>query len=255
MSNLNLVELAKQLAYQSHRGTNHTYDRKDYVDTHVALVVKYVKKYINFLPDQTDWYLEWGFYWKEIVEAAAWLHDTIEDCRLTPNDIMRFFINAGIPERVAFKIAQLVFAVSNEKGWTRSDRANDKYYIEMRKVHGAVYIKLCDRFANIEYSATSGSGMSGTYTKEYKHFREMLYRFKDSLHWMWHDLDRLVMNEFNIIEGTIVSCANQPAVVLGITTRFGYISKVAEAIFEVWLMNDNVNADAGVEAISIYEPT
>jgi (p)ppGpp synthase/HD superfamily hydrolase len=52
------------------------------------------------------------------IYCAAWLHDSIEDTRVSYNDIR---------DRFGEKVAELVFAVTNERGRNRKER-NEKTY-------------------------------------------------------------------------------------------------------------------------------
>lgn len=49
---------------------------------------------------------------------AVWRHDTIEDIRQSYNDIKK---------KIGQPVADMVFAVTNEKGKNRHERANVKY--------------------------------------------------------------------------------------------------------------------------------
>jgi len=148
----------KQYGIDSHRNVNHLYDGKPY-KVHLKMVHSFADKYIfvfGKIPlDLID-----------LILAAAWMHDTIEDCRLTYNDVKAYC--GGL-------IAEIVFALSNEKGKTRKDRANSKYYGEMVKIDYAPYLKICDRLANIKYSKDNKSTMFEKYKKEHKEFKEKLY--------------------------------------------------------------------------------
>jgi hypothetical protein len=62
--------------------------------------------------------------------------------------------------------ADIIYAVTNEKGKNRKERANDKYYEGIRNTPGAVFVKLCDRIANVQYSKMTGSRMFEMYKKE-----------------------------------------------------------------------------------------
>ncbi len=143
------------IATQLHADTNHTYDGQPYI-LHLQMVVAYANKYIQLIADndRTD------------VIHAAWLHDTIEDCRVTYNDVVNI---AGIT------VADIVYAVSNEKGKTRKERANEKYYEGIRNTPYAVFVKLCDRLANVQYSKTTNSNMLATYKGENEVFLNSLF--------------------------------------------------------------------------------
>lgn len=98
--------------------------------------------------------------------AAAWTHDLIEDCRQTYNDV-----KGATNERVA----ELTYALTNEKGKNRHERASDKYYAEMRLVKHAVLLKVCDRIANAKYSFDKGSSMYEMYRRENESFIDKTY--------------------------------------------------------------------------------
>jgi (p)ppGpp synthase/HD superfamily hydrolase len=91
----------------------------------------------------------------------VWGHDLIEDCRVSYNDVKN---------KLGQEAADIVYAVSNEKGKTRAERANDKYYEGIRNTPGAVFVKLCDRIANVQYSKMTKSRMFEMYKKENDNF-------------------------------------------------------------------------------------
>ena len=150
-------------AIEAHNKTNHLYDGKPY-SLHLAMVSMYAMKYIDFLPSKEA---------RENVLNACWLHDTIEDCRLTYNDILKV---AGED------VANIVYAVSNEKGKNRKERANDLYYFGIRSTAWATYVKFCDRLANVKYSKDTNSKMISVYQKENVEFVKALCPDNNSLH-------------------------------------------------------------------------
>jgi (p)ppGpp synthase/HD superfamily hydrolase len=116
----------KQFAINAHRAVNHMYD--DYLpyEFHLNLTAKYAMDY-SFLVDPLD---------RELVINAAYCHDTIEDARVSYNDLK---------QAIGDTAADIVFAITNEKGKTRKERANDKYYEGIRNTSYAVYVKLCEQ--------------------------------------------------------------------------------------------------------------
>ena len=142
-------------AIDAHEKANHLYDQKPY-SVHLAIVVGYAQKYIYLLPENLQ----------EDVISACWLHDTIEDCRLTYNDLVR---------EINTNVAEIVFAVTNEKGKDRKERANAKYYEGIRNTAGAIFVKLCDRLANVKYSKDTNSRMLEVYKTEYSEFINALF--------------------------------------------------------------------------------
>lgn len=150
------IEKCRDFAIGAHSSTNHLYDLEPY-SVHLESVYFFALKYINLVAEPL----------RKYVLGASWTHDTIEDARMTYNDV-----KAVCGEDVA----EITFALTNEKGKTREDRANDKYYLEMKLVPGADYVKICDRLANVKRSFKKKSTMLGKYRKEQDHFRAMLYR-------------------------------------------------------------------------------
>ena len=94
--------------------------------------------------------------WSDI-ELACWGHDLIEDTRTSYNDCKEVLGN---------HIADIIYAVSNEKGKNRKERANSKYYSGIIHTPFATFVKLCDRIANVQYSKLTKSKMFEMYEKE-----------------------------------------------------------------------------------------
>lgn len=153
----------KQYGIDMHASVNQYYGHRPY-SYHLKKVHSYAKKYI-YLLGNIDVRL------KDFILAACWVHDVIEDCRQTYNDVKDY---------CGYIVAEIVFALSNEKGKTRKERASKKYYDDMKKIDYASFLKLCDRLANIEYSLESKGSMINAYKREHTEFRANLYdvRFK-----------------------------------------------------------------------------
>jgi (p)ppGpp synthase/HD superfamily hydrolase len=154
------IEKIKQFAIYNHEQTNHKYDTDKPYSVHLQMVVDYCLKYSNLIPDNKQ---------LETVICACWCHDLIEDTRLTYNDVK---------EATSTEIAEIVYALTNEKGKNRKERANEKYYEGIRQNRLAVFVKLCDRLANIKYSVDNKSRMSEAYKKEYNDFKYWLWSSK-----------------------------------------------------------------------------
>lgn len=98
---------------------------------------------------------------RELVLTAALYHDSIEDARLTYANLVAYY---------GLEVANIVYCCTNEKGKTRKDRANDKFYNELVENYLAVYVKLCDRMANVESSKVNKPSMYTKYIKEMPEF-------------------------------------------------------------------------------------
>ncbi len=167
----NLVEQAKQYAIGCHQMVCHLYDNQLYT-VHLEMVYEYGEKFAYLLPKEDV----------EIVLAACWAHDLIEDTRRTYNDV-KYALNE--------KVADIVYALSNEKGKTRAERANQKYYDGIVVDLKYAFTKICDRLANIKYSKQKGSGMFNAYKKEHQSFTNHLSCFKPVLGPMFEEMDML----------------------------------------------------------------
>ena len=165
-----LVRKAMEYGIHCHHTTNHFYDNKPY-SAHLKMVYDYGCKYAHLLAKDEV----------ELALAGCWVHDTIEDCRQTYNDVK----NACGPE-----VAEIAYALTNEKGKNRKERANDKYYEGIRQHKLSIYVKLCDRLANTRYSAENNQGMLAVYGKEMKHFQSALW--EPAFAPMFEELNQLV---------------------------------------------------------------
>ena len=149
-----------KFAYETHESTNHKYDDGPY-SVHLTLALMFGQKYIEHIKGES--FTE--DYHKRVVLNAIACHDLIEDCRITYNDICH---GVGKAE------AELVYAVTDQKGKNRQERHNAMYYSEMKKVHCATYVKLCDWLANIYYSRQTKSRMLDCYREEFDKTSENL---------------------------------------------------------------------------------
>jgi (p)ppGpp synthase/HD superfamily hydrolase len=134
-----------------HAATNHMYDQYLPYEFHLRMVAH--------VADQWKQLIDWEF--RQTVLLATWGHDLIEDTRMSYNDVKTI---------LGEKAADIVYAVTNEKGKNRKERANEKYYTGIRETPGAVFVKLCDRIANVQYSKMTGSRMFEMYKTENENF-------------------------------------------------------------------------------------
>ena len=69
---------------------------------------------------------------------------------------------------------EIVYALTNDKGRTRAERAGEHYYKGIRETPYAPFVKLCDRLANMSHSFARGNeanmAMRRVYAKELPHF-------------------------------------------------------------------------------------
>lgn len=169
----------EQWIFEQHVSTNHMYDTYLPYEFHLRMVHTAAQRHIGLIPDMNDG--EESF--RDSVLLAAFGHDLIEDTRVSYNDVK---------SQLGYYAANIIYACSNEKGKTRAERANDKYYEGIRNTPGAVFVKLCDRIANVQYSKMTGSRMFEMYSKENANFVEKLgYSEKHELSPLFNELIEL----------------------------------------------------------------
>ncbi len=139
---------------ERHEKTNHMYDEYLPYSFHLRMVAEVAKDFMH-LPERQ---------WSDL-ELAAYGHDLIEDTRTSYNDCK---------QELGTYVADIIYAVSNEKGRNRKERANDKYYDGILNTEGALFVKLCDRIANVQYSKLTKSKMFEMYEKENTDFERRL---------------------------------------------------------------------------------
>lgn len=108
---------------------------------------------------------------------AAYYHDSIEDARLSYNDVRRTAARY-MNDAQALTAAEMVYALTNDKGRTRAERAGERYYAGIRTTPYAPFLKLCDRAANAAHSHRGTNDenrrMALIYNKEWPHFLDAL---------------------------------------------------------------------------------
>lgn len=172
----------KAAAYEIHAEVNQMYDNRPY-GYHLDMVANFVKEYIS---EDNEHYMG--------VIFGAYFHDTIEDARLTYNNVMEL-AKMYLDDEDALIGTEIVYALTNEKGRTRAERANDKYYNDICNTPYAPLVKMADRMANMSYSIEKGSTMANVYRKELPHFIEAITKNNKNLppKEMIEDLKKIVM--------------------------------------------------------------
>lgn len=150
-----LIKKAKDYGIKAHSDSNHLIDGKPYT-IHLSYVYDYAMKFFHLLPEGDI---------RFNILAATWVHDVIEDARQTYNDVLK---------ATSKEVADIAYAVTNEKGKTRDERANGKYYEGILSTPGADFVKICDRLANIKYSKENNSHIFNCYKKESEGFYRKL---------------------------------------------------------------------------------
>ena len=150
-----------QWCIDQHENTNHKYDAYLTYEFHLRMVVQAAHDFTHLIPNSNDG----EEAYRNHIILAAWGHDLIEDTRSSFNDVK---------EVLGSTAADIIYACTNEKGKNRKERANDKYYEGIRNTPGAVFVKLCDRIANVQYSKMTKSRMFEMYKGENENFMTKL---------------------------------------------------------------------------------
>ena len=181
------LQKAQEYFYHLHDiECNQKYDKKLPYSFHLDMVLKQVQKFSYLIknrysranPEKNMFNLD--TIWDEIV-VSAFGHDSIEDARLTYNDIKELYGD---------RVADIIYLCTEDKGKTRAERKSEKWYNELKTNDLAVFIKLCDIIANVKYSFLTNSSMFGKYKQEYEEkVKPFLYKeeYKD----MFTHLDKI----------------------------------------------------------------
>lgn len=165
----NVIEEIKQSAHKLHEHVNQTCDKVHPYGFHLDMVVNSVYKYGHEVCADEQDVLPLFF--------GAYYHDSIEDARQTYNDVTHT-ARKYMSENQAYMAAEIAYALTNDKGRNRAERAGEKYYQGIRETPYAPFVKLADRLANITYSFTNGNDanahMKAVYQKELPHFLEAI---------------------------------------------------------------------------------
>ena len=161
------VAVLAEAAAQCHAAVNQTHAAHLPYAFHLRLTASYALRFLPLLQlDEAQ---------GETVLAAAYFHDTLEDARLSYNDLTALLNRLKGEHGLRLAVhaaAEAGYALTNDKGRTRAERAGDAYYQGIRETPFAPFLKMCDRLANLRYSTlwTPRQRMAWVYAEEMPHF-------------------------------------------------------------------------------------
>ena len=159
------IEVIRLSAHTLHQNVNQTYGENLPYGYHLDMVAEGVSEYGYLVCDSENDVVPMFF--------GAYYHDSIEDARLSYHDVMNV-ASDYMTEEQALMATEIVYALTNDKGRTRAERAGEKYYQGIRETPYAPFVKLCDRLANVTYSCSVAGGgdsrMKMVYRSEMHHF-------------------------------------------------------------------------------------
>lgn len=160
----------RQAAHAIHADVNQTYDGIYPYGVHLDMVADNVARYADDLPVPDE---DVAVVW-----FGAYFHDSIEDARLTYNDVLNVARKFLGDEEKAVMAAEIAYALTNEKGRTRAERADSRYYAGIRATPYAPMVKLADRLANFDFSLRGDNpknkAMAQVYRQEMPDFLKKL---------------------------------------------------------------------------------
>ena len=163
------IETIRQSAHELHQSVNQTYGDNLPYGFHLDMVVEAISSYGYLVCACEDDILPLFF--------GGYYHDSIEDARLSYNDVLKV-ARQYMTEEQAFMAVEIVYALTNDKGRNRAERAGEKYYQGIRTTPYAPFVKLCDRLANITFSCSGTDAnnihMKEVYKKEVPHFLDAI---------------------------------------------------------------------------------
>lgn len=170
------IEQIRQAAHELHRAVNQTYGQGLPYAVHLDMVANQVMSQGHEVCASEHDVLPMVF--------GAYFHDSIEDARQTYNDVT-LLARQWMDDEQAHMAAEIVYALTNDKGRTRAERAGERYYQGIRQTPYAPLVKLADRVANMTYSATHDNAdnvhMREVYLRELPHFLEAITAHNDDI--------------------------------------------------------------------------
>jgi len=164
----------KQAAHDLHASVGQTYGDNLPYSVHLDMVDAAVADFADGVCQRAEDVLPLWF--------GAYFHDSIEDARFTYNDVRRM-AQRYMDGQQAFMAAEIVYALTNEKGRNRAERANEKYYAGIRATPYAPFVKLADRLANMRFSSAGtdegNRRMCRVYRDELPHFLQAICQPSD----------------------------------------------------------------------------
>lgn len=148
-----LVAAAEEFATNRHNATGRLYGDQPYI-SHVQKVVDVARSYLHLVPEKRQ----------TAALIACWCHDLLEDTETQYRELRTLF---------GYKAAEVIYAVSDELGRNRKERAL-KTYLKILANPLAMFVKLCDRIVNMEFSKQNSSRLHDMYKREFRQFEYVL---------------------------------------------------------------------------------
>jgi (p)ppGpp synthase/HD superfamily hydrolase len=129
---------------------NQKYNKNLPYSFHLEMVAAQARKFKKYIPVDNPYH--------HAVWIGIWGHDSIEDARLTYNDIKDIW---------GERAAEIIYLCTEWKGRNRAERKPIQFYLELMTNEDAVFVKLCDIIANMKFSLLTNSPMFQKYVMEW----------------------------------------------------------------------------------------
>lgn len=157
------LELYRQFVYRAHDEVNQKYDKLLPYAFHLKMVEAEGEQFIHLL--ETDLQMECRFGFTG--------HDLFENTNITYNQCYKFLTKTlKMQARPSKSICEIQYACWDEKGRTREEKHNLKYWETLRNTPGGPFTKCADRLGNVKYGVFNNGHMVDTYRKEQPDFIE-----------------------------------------------------------------------------------
>lgn len=171
-----LIKFAKDFALKHHGNQEHGCLS---IDQHLADVAKHVSKHARLNSVENAWH--------DITVASAWLHDVVEDTKVTLKSLEKALRDSGFENDLVQYTVEIVGDVTDKPGKGRKERHINTYWA-IRENPRALLIKLCDRRHNHDRSIKHGEIYAAMYAKEYDYFKFALWKPRQFPE-LWAELD------------------------------------------------------------------
>ena len=159
---------AQIYAFEKHKNQQYDNPKNIPYTVHLYMVVTTIIKYLYLIPQENH----------EDVIMSGWLHDVREDQGASFNDVK---------DIIGVRAAEIVYRLTNNDGHNRKEKAIATYGPKTSTDRLAVFCKLADRLANVEYGTIFGGSMLFAQKKEFAYMVQILFvpgEYDD----MWNDL-------------------------------------------------------------------
>lgn len=166
------IEVAKQYFINLHDVVcNQKYDGILPYSFHLEMVAKQAELFKSCITKEKE----------AVVFSGIWGHDSIEDARITYNDVKA---------RFGDEVAEIIYLCTECRGRNRAERKPVNWYLELSENKEATFVKLCDITANVKYSILTNSTMFEKYKKEH-YEKTMRYLYHSDFEKIFYHLNSL----------------------------------------------------------------